>query len=51
MAAKSTDAQRTCVCGRFFRTLSGARNHYNACPQERARSAAYVARIEATPNG
>jgi hypothetical protein len=36
-----------CVCGRGFTTSSGAKHHYVACPQERARSAAYVARIEA----
>jgi len=36
-----------CVCGRGFTTSSGAKHHQEKCPQEQARSAAYLQWIEA----
>lgn len=37
----------TCPCGREFKNKRAAAPHWRACPVERARSAAFVAGIEA----
>jgi hypothetical protein len=39
----------TCSCDRTFANRAGMLNHGKACPVERARSAAYVAALEASP--
>lgn len=36
----------TCVCGREFKGRAGHANHARKCPEERARSAAFIERIE-----
>jgi hypothetical protein len=36
-----------CICGREFKGRAGFANHAKKCPAEQARSAAFVARIEA----
>lgn len=36
----------TCVCGRELKGLAAHANHAKKCPEEQARSAAFIARIE-----
>lgn len=38
----------TCVCGREFKGRAAHANHARKCPQELARSEAFIARIEAS---
>lgn len=47
MGKPVTQAKRiTCICGRPCKGRAGFAAHARSCPQERARSAAFVAAVE-----
>lgn len=40
------DNYQTCICGKVCKGRAAFANHAHKCPEERARSEAFIARIE-----